>query len=301
MNRQKRGNFSLEAAIAVIIVFGIVMVISIFVYKKLLDVGREEFTEKECQASLDLTRKFDLNPVCFVEAPNPVALKCPRSFMTVTDSKVVKNGDDVTEVYDRACPTREGADMFDRQASTPQACIAENVLAKSMASCWQLFYEGQVPVFQQLEIDEFSLKSDTFEKACYVCAEIDIQTTNGAPNFRRYLQTQEYKKDLTYFEYITSNSAYCDPELRKGGLTCWEAIALNQDDSFWTQFWNKEVHKPLEDWNLPKGKYAITFVRRGMGTCEKDNVAEGEATALTFTVHAIPVEKVSQFCDMVVI
>ena len=294
------------AAIGVLIIAGIVMIISIFVYKKVLDVGREEFTEKECQASLELTRMFELSPVCFVKSPNPIALHCSRSFITVKNDQVIKNGEELTDSYDATCPEK----IADTTASkSSQACIAENVIAKSMAGCWNTFFEGQVPVFQQFETDEFDiLEPDTTTKACYICAEIDIQTSLGAPQYYNYLKNAEHKKGLTYYEYFTSETAFCDPDIRKAHPSCWEGIQLNQDTTFWQDFWagvgkgEPAAGPQIADLRLKQGKYAVAFVRRGMGTCEDKKTAKGDPdAALTLTVQLIPVEKVSAFCNMVVV
>jgi hypothetical protein len=315
MNRK---GVSLEAVLVTVAVFVVVAVVMIFVYKKLFDVGREEFTEAQCQASLDLTRKFELSPVCIVTAPNPVAIHCGRDFITIEDEKVVKNGDDATKRYDAACPDKPVFESKDRES---MGCVAENVIAESMRQCWQQFYEGEVPVFQQYEYDKASMtnlaKSLGGEKeirGCFVCAEIDVKKTGGVSHYGQYLRTAEFRKGkemITYFDYFTSKKAYCDPELitrASGTDSCFEAIAFNQekDGVQWSVAWGwppvrREyvADAPLDEWRLAPGKYAVTFVRRGMMTCDSQDAEEGQNTPLTLTVQLVPAERVPQFCNMV--
>jgi hypothetical protein len=231
---------------------------------KLHAATRNEFTEAQCRSSLLLTRAADkayVGPACHFKSESAVPLKCERALFSV-DEKVTqhhlgKKDEDVTKQYDNEH-------------------LAESVVAEQMAACWKRFFEGQSAVFQQLDPATFDFISKN-QRACFVCAE--IQLTKGAPDFGTYIRTAPYDDTQNFYQYFTSRKAYCDKSLQPN---CWEGIA-------------KQRELVIKQDVLEQGKYAVVFMRQGMGGCsDKD---KGDASKLTHTVQVIPVDDVATLCD----
>lgn len=277
----RRGMTS-EAAIITVIVFAAVMILGIVIFNSLSGASKASFTDSECRASAMLTRAGDLSPICSVKPQNPIPLKCERNFVTV-DEEVILNGEDVTKEYAGACP------------GGGTGCIGEEALAKEMERCWRMFMEGEQAVFQQLEIDEWSLKSETNARVCFVCSEVTLE--EGAPQFGEYVRAMASKKNITYYEYFTSPRAYCDPRIKEP--TCWEGMAKSGEVTDWV---GGNKFDKIEQDNLPAGAYAVVFMRRGMGTCEEKEITkELEAQAMTNTVQAVPAANISRHCGAVIV
>lgn len=287
MKRNLKRGMTMEGALVTIAIFGIVLILLAIMYKTFYAVGQQEFTEKECQTSLLLTRAADVSPICKVEASTPVPIKCNRNFATVTEDSVSVNGKEMTSKYDATCPS----------GYADQSCLAERVVAEEMRKCWALFFEGEQPVFQQMEKNELSITPDTNIRVCYVCAEVNLQS--DVKDLRGYLKAQSIKGDRTYYDFFTNRKAHCDPKLRQP--SCWEGIAEHPELQHANWLPDKKWPK-LELGTLPKDQtYAVVFMRRGMGTCEDSKIKEGEPAALTNTVQVIPAEKIAQYCSGVMI
>ena len=71
-----RKGMSAEGAIIVVVIFGLVMVVLAVLYNALFTVGQDEFTKKECQLSLQLTKSVEKYSKigCITAVENPVPL-----------------------------------------------------------------------------------------------------------------------------------------------------------------------------------------------------------------------------------
>ena len=333
----KKGVVGLETALVGIVLTASTILVLAVMFKIFFASAEGEFTEKQCQTSLQLTRQLDdtLSISCVQPVPN-LGVKCTREFMTVADERVFHDGDDVTHQYDAACPTSQG-----------DQCLPENVVADEMARCWQLFFNGEMTVFQQVE--ENSAKILTRKdgaRSCFICSEITL-SDEGVEDLTAYLKAKKYTDDKTYYQFIAQNpAAFCDDAMvHEDGLgypTCWEGVADGgeqlQNLRRWPSLYQESGGPKLsEDENAKLtypagGTYAVTFIRRGLGTCEGDGksgldklfldwtednnlltlfppirgIADsvGEMAAeeyLTNTVQLIPSDRVNAYCDVVIV
>jgi hypothetical protein len=229
---------------------------------------RTQYTDVQCRSSLLLTRGVDkayAGPACHFKVESPIALKCERTFFTVdekaTQHYLNKDDIDVTKQYD-------------------EKNLAESVVAEQMALCWKMFFEGQSPVFQQLDETNFDFLGKN-KRACFVCSEIELK--KGAPDFGVYIRANAVDETQNYYQYFTSNKAFCDKSLQPN---CWEGIA-------------KQRTQPIEQASLSRGSYAVVFMRQGMGACTAKD--KGDASKLTHTVQVVPAEDVAMQCDAVIV
>jgi hypothetical protein len=281
MIRSRKG-VGLEGAIITLVVFGAVFLILTLGYLGLFDSSKRVFSDKECQASLLLTRAVDskISVACMKPVDNPVPIKCARHFFTVTDNTVVdtsgKKAKDVSATY--ACS--------DGSAS----CLASHLVAEEMRRCWTMFGEGEYPAFQQVD-QLFDWNNNN--RACFICGEVTIKTKQDVTKFKEYLQNTPIPGTgadrKMYFDVLAGNpKAICPPELEKDG-TCWEAMA-NLDDL------------PIDQETLRTGQtYAIAFVRRGLSRAAEDGTCSITDTQKypTLTVQAIPADDIPKQCGTV--
>jgi hypothetical protein len=136
--------------------------------------------------------------------------------------------------------------------------------------------------------------------------------------FTDYLKNTAYRDDLSYFEHLAENEdAKCDPDL-KGDSTCWEGLAKGQDkfkDSILKSWPELEQDSFQGD-----RTYAVTFMRRGLSTCEElkerswyqkfisaygvTNPAGADYLLdqyLTYSVQLIPADNIHSYCDAVIV
>jgi hypothetical protein len=320
-----RKGMSAEWAMVVVIIAGIVMVIAAIVYTTLYDVGKKEFSKRECQLSLQLTRSVDrtFRYSCINPLPSPIPLKCARRFLDVTKDDVLSEGKSVRYQYNPSCDpdaklveawaSQEQQKTDEQQAKkqewTGGACLAQNVLAKEMASCWSTFFEGEFPVFQQVENDvwEFWKRSKGL-RACFVCAEVTLGTGHDLTDFREsYLKRKLFVQQRSYYDYLARNrNAFCPQGMREKSPdgTCWGAMGVGNEIPWYT-FWKGLSDKEwpsIDQQNYPDGKtYAVVFMRQGLfEQCEsEDDIDEG--TIPLMTVQAVPAENIGQYCDVVMV
>lgn len=287
----------LIAAVVLILFFGILIPFG--------DGVKDSVERKLCQASLQLTRAQDLAaPVCIQPKPSVVPLDCPRYYYEVSDDEVESLGEDVTEDFDDRCP--DGS----------SDCLAKNVVAEEMAKCWDLFNRGEMIVFQQGEINAWTgfFKEKDTARACFVCSEVTLQTHGEITGLPEYLKSAVYSGDMSYYEFLAENpKAFCDQRLLSSETpTCWEGLAREREPSskFIDLIKDWWVEKPgagqIRYDSLPTGEtYAITFMRRGMSTCDASSHDERGAIDLavrdylTFSVQAIPVDHIQSQCEVV--
>ena len=292
--RNRRGT-SIESAIVTLVVFGAVFIIIALLYKSMLETGKKEFSDKECQASLLVTRIVDkpLSLACVKVADNPIPLKCQRHFLSV-DATIVKDtggtkSDDITFKYDATCK------------ESTASCLAANVLASEMRRCWTLFSEGQMPVFQQVDK---TWEIGNNNRACFVCAEV---TVAGAPitGFTQYLKDTPVPKsgrvtsDIKYFDFLAGNpKALCGPTRDKLEGSCWESFKESFDPAWYNTFLRLGAIPAVDQETLAPGTYAVVFMREGMesAACEKEG--ESDYTP-TLTVQAIPAARIAEYCPVV--
>jgi len=294
---------SLEGTLVLIVVFGIVMVIFAILYRELYDIGDKEFTKKECQSSLLLTRSFDVatpKPICIKPVDNPIPIKCSRRFLTVTEHEVLKDGESIKFNYNPSC---DGSPIDTSVKGRPPAwggaCLVENVLAQEMASCWGMFFEGEMPVFQQVDEELFSIFSDT-HRACFVCSEVTVSSKNDVENFVTYLKTnnalvaENAVSGKTYYEYLARNKkAFCSTNLLGDSTTCWDGMAKN------ISYWFNSDWPGVEQNTFETGKtYAVTFVRHGMSTCRDEDDPDDIPS---MTVQLLPADSIEKYCGAVLV
>jgi hypothetical protein len=295
--RVTRRGVSTESAIVLLAVFAIVFLILVIAYKQLFGELKDEFTERECQLSLLATKAVDsAQPACMLKVTNPVPLKCNRDFTLVTDDEVRINGRDVTASVSDTCPSGVGD------------CRAHRTVAQSMQRCWQLMLEGKQPILQQTEINEanFFAKTDKV-RACFICDEITLQTSTDVEEFVAYLKVEKYR-DGTFYSYLAQNDAWCDPDFKQQeytskGMTCWDVLGTGVEKAFGRD-WLSPDSANITPTTLAKGKtYAITFVRRGLSSCEGKSSQDSDYIHpyLTFGVYPIPVEKLNDACQTVIV
>lgn len=273
-----------QNTMVILLVFIAVFLITIVLWREIADAGQQEFTQGQCQASLQLTRATDLGAWCVKVVPTPVPLHCSRRFMTVEDgavySSILGKREPVTRNYNASCPAP--APVF------PGSCLAHNVVAEEMRECWSTFFNGEMQVFQQVE-EGFIGKADT--RACFVCSEITVQTEDVVA-LKHYLEKQHFRSGLnegmSYYEHLAKNrNALCSQEVAQGG-TCWDAFARGVDGK-----------PPLDQNTLKAGEtYAVTLLRRGMSTCSEDSGDSGEESP-TIVVQVIPTKDIAVHCDTV--
>jgi hypothetical protein len=258
-----------EQTVVILAVFIVAMLVILFLFGYLRESTKAGFTKAECRASLLLTRAIDsAQPICIVQVPNPTPLHCDRNVIGITNKEVLLNGDDVKQLYKLRC-------------GTDASCVPKSVVADQLATCWDQFFQGQQPVFQQMEEDSYKIFTYKDKKtACFICSEITIKTDADIEQFNAFLKTKY--KNSTYYDYLNTKG-YCKAEYRTQGA-CFEGYAkahgLNWD-------------------RLEKGKtYAVTYVREGLATCAA-NQAPSENPDLTMTVQLIPIEKVPEKCAVV--
>ncbi|MBR9700260.1 hypothetical protein GOV11_00135 [Candidatus Woesearchaeota archaeon] len=327
----KKGTVGLEAALVAIVLMGVAVIFLALTYKSLFTLAEDEFSEKECQTSLMLTKNLkDLTTIsCIQPAPN-LALKCSRKFVTVEEDEAFRERKSITNKYDKECP--EGYSKKDNE------CLAESVMAEELAKCWMIFFEGEISVFQQLEknaLNVFAHKNSA--RVCFICSEVTLKD-DSIDDFQDYLERKQFNTELTYFDFIAKNQdAYCDEDLvsnqKIDGDSCWEGIASGYEPKWIDRALKKRLE--IETGELKEGKYAITFIRRGMSTCDnidnfvgtkaseidewlmnvaRSGVAYGSMKAangeldpeifdfyLTQTVHAINADEINQYCDTVIV
>lgn len=269
----RRGTESLSNALLAVVIFGISMIVVMMIYIMLFSFGKEQFTIEECQASLLLTRAADLNKnaLCVAPIDNPVPLKCTRKFLTV-ESDGVKEDKGLSD-YDYNCP--EGF-------SSP-SCVGHAVIAQEMAACWDLFFNGEKIVFQQMEkkLGDFGPRNS----ACFVCGEITLRT--DVQRFSEYAKLARYE-DVTYYDHFNTRKAMCAKGYFDEKQACWDTYATEQTPPIDQDTFRKDE------------KYAIVFIRKGMGSCMDESPEPGDSE-VTFTVQAVPADKVSSYCDVVMV
>ena len=281
-----RRGMSLEGALMLLVLFGAVFLITALLYRSLLTAGKEGFSDKECQASLLLTRVADtaLSPACFKVASNPVPLKCSRRFLTVTEDSVTDTSGkpaDVTRAYDPACPAGK--------------CLPQRVIAEEMLRCWSVFREGELPVFQQ--VDRFWDVGNN-ERACFVCAEVTLRTGAARTGFVQYLRdTTAPGRDEKYFDFLAGNPrALCNPARAGKAATCWESFSEPYSGSApWISWVTKDL-LALDQDTLSPGAYAIVLLREGM---EQDCGEHDAGDLPSMTVQAIPVARIAEYCPVI--
>jgi hypothetical protein len=253
---------SLESAMITLAIFVLIAFSMAFLYNRVFAEGKSVYTQKECQASLLLTESVDkAQPFCIAKISNPIPIKCSREFISIKDQKVFQNARET--FYDNTCPDGK------------KDCLAQNVIARQMATCWSTFFQGQHVVFQQVEEGYLPLLNDEKATACFVCGEITIdKDING---FKQYLKTAQYKSGLDYFTYL-SNTTYCYDDYKKDG-TCWEGVAKEEG---------------IDQDHLEAGTYAVTFTRIGTSTCSN------KVDTTTMTVQLIPMKDISK-CNAVIV
>ena len=286
MNRKA---ITTEAALITVIVFSMVMVIAAVLAAALFSVGKSQFTEAQCRASLLLTRAVDKPQWCAVKIDNPVPIQCNRDFVTATKTTVTRDGKDVTTAYTALCPAPDGT----------ASCLSANVVAEEMRTCWREFFEGDTPVLQQLEVNDFNIFKSSNQRACFVCAEVTLKDDDVA-DLNKYLKGQKItvaNQQVSYYDYLTSPKAYCNPAMKKtekpdpnapSVANCYEGIAQQGGD-----------YPNIDHKTLPAGTYAVVFMRQGVTSCTGTTLpAESK---ITQTVQVIPAKDIAAQCDLVTV
>ncbi len=282
----KKG-MELQTALVVLVIFGVVLILLIFLYKTLLVGASKEMDISKCQSSLLLTKSVSekvKSVSCSAPAINPFTIDCPRTFFSVKEDKVLRNGKDVTSKYNNKCPT--GANT----------CLQQNVVASEMEVCWNIFFNGEQPVLQQMEINEWKFfKQKDHITTCVICSEITVDKDTG--DFLNYLKTKPSKSGVSYYDKLAKNPrAWCDDKIAQKATTCWDGMRQAIDTSVWGwAVWDR----PVLDYTLKPGKYAVVFVRRGLSACEAESNDKKGDEYLTNTVQLIPADKVSAYCNSV--
>ena len=276
----RKGDVSMHGAMLTVIIFGIIMIVLILLYNMLFALSKQQFTKEECQASLLLTRAADINKnaMCVAPVDNPIPLKCTRKFITVqTDG--VKEDKGLSD-YDYSCPA----------GFQSRSCVGHAVIAQEIAACWDLFFTGEQIVFQQMEkkTGDWSLGEWGKETACFVCSEVTLRTDEDVQRFSEYAKLARWDENATYYDHFNTPKAWCAKAYLDETQACWDSYAAEQEPVI-----DQDTFKKGE-------KYAIVFIRRGMDSC---NPTEGERTesGVTFTVQAVPADKVSAYCDLVMV
>jgi hypothetical protein len=325
--RGKKG-MDLTSALIIIVIFGAVFIVIAILYKEFLSVGESQFTQSQCQTSLLLTQGVgQLRPFCFQDSPQPISLKCSRNFITVSSTNVIKNGMDVTKLYDASCTApgaqplpavqAKGVTTADEataraekaakslqkpQPSATNVCLPKNVVAEEMSACWNTFFKGEQVVLQMTDVAGWKLWSaKDYKYACFICGEITIKADKGLDGVVDYMKAKERSNGQSYYQFIANDSqAWCDPNFAdKGKLTCWDGIRTGYDTSVWGYASN---HPAISMDPLKKDtKYAVVFIRRGLGSCtDKETDTSASHQHLTNTVQLIPADQIGQVCDVVV-
>jgi hypothetical protein len=276
----RKGNL-VASGILTAIIFLVAAIVILIIYNLLFTFTKSEFSQKECQTSLLLTRNLDArgNLFCVATVDNPIPLKCSRRFLSIRDDGPSESIG-MYHAYDAHCPTG--------LTDTDGNCAAQNAVADEMAYCWQTFYEGEQRVFQQMEINSlklFSSKDDA--TACFVCSEVTLKTQVDVTQFTEYLQRAKMDSGKTYYEYFNSRKAWCAQEYM-------------EEDACWTGYGKS---KGIEQDTLKTGqKYAVVFIRRGMASCDNEVEADTTLTTqhLTNTVQIIPAADIAKHCNMVI-
>ncbi|HIH24707.1 TPA: hypothetical protein HA251_06765 [Candidatus Woesearchaeota archaeon] len=320
--RRKRRGADLSGTIVRLVVFAAVFLVLLLLLKEFLTVGKNSFSEKQCQTSLLLTKAISPpSPACFMGTPDVIPLMCNRNFIAVSPTAAVVNGKEVTKLYDASCPApgfqsaggsygqdtlseteiKERAKNAQKTLQKPQpsaqnVCLQNNVLADEMARCWRTFFNGEQIVLQQLDIPakNFFTKKDK-NIACYICSEVTLKDAD-VKDLIPYLQNKPTSDGKTsYYDLLANNTkAWCDPDLAREHGSCWDAMQHDDDDG------NDHVAVPYTV--LPKNrKYAVVFLRRGLGSCDNEKDADTTFTNqyLTNTVQVVPVELLPDLCDKV--
>ncbi len=301
----KRG--AVEVVLVTLIVFVGVLILLAIIYREYFVLGKDSFDKQTCQSSIMLTTSVKkgvdaISPWCIQPIKNFVPLACPRKFITVEAGTVVDDSDrgflnkkkKLTRLYDKVCPSGE------------DGCLAENVFAEEMANCWDIFFRGEVPVFQQLESQLSSwFSKDEGDAGCFVCAEITLNQGEDVNNFVSYLKEKRYK-DGTYYDFLAKNrKAYCNEHLAEKADTCWEAMGQDIDYNLFTSylFWETDYNwKGLDQNEIKDGEtYAVTFVRLGMDECPESTQKKKSAKRPTQTVQLIPAKQIGEYCDAVIV
>ena len=307
---------SAEGAIVVIVVFGIVLIIAAVLYTTLFDIGNKEFSKAECRTSLLLTanvqQKIDTYVTwwCVTPASNPIPIKCSRRFLTVTPDDVLKDGKSVKFEYNPLCAGEEAKlSAEEGKVQVAGACMPEAVLAQEMASCWDTFFQGETPVFQQVEPDLVKWFSENqHERACFVCSEVTLRSGKDIEDLQTYLKEKKRTnvkrgESKSYYDFLAKNpEAICNSDIRahSDDDTCWSALG-KEIDSGW---FHGPFHLAPQNWpgalqgKVPDGKtYAVTFVRYGMEPqCQLD---DDKSDLPTMAVQVLPAEEIGKYCDVV--
>ncbi len=322
--------------VLVVVVLGSLAIVMIALYLMILGPAlEEEFTEQECRASLQLSKTIGklesvrdtiVPMACTMVTSKATPLKCTRKFLFVEEERVYEHspsGDDITRKYDDICPYNQAS------------CLTENVLAEEMAACWKLFFTGNEPVLGQAEIAEARFwENKGIMRSCFVCAEVTVDEPLGKEDLLEYIYAAKYDEEKTYLEYFAASPlTQCSADLKSRVEdlphpfnTCWWAMYMGHDFEFdkiqilenelnkikWilgpaaTMFISED--KPYFIWPSienayqdpdPQETYAITFIRRGLGSCA-DNKDLGKGP-LTNAVFAIPSDEISNYCTTVII
>ncbi len=285
---------SIETALVTLVVFGAVFIVIALLYKSMLATGKNEFSDKECQLSLLLTRAADkpLSLACVKPIDNPIPLKCSRHFLTANARTVTdtagKEPIDMTYQYDATC------------SSGTASCLAHNVVASEMRRCWTLFFEGETPVFQQVDT---TWEIGNNDRACFVCAEVTVE---GAPvnGFTQYLKDTPVPKtgrlttDVSYFDLLAGNpKALCGPGRDTLDGSCWESFKEPFDPAWYVPKKLASLPAVNQD-TLDPGTYAIVFMREGLESVACENPGTADYTP-TLTVQTIPVARIAEYCPVV--
>lgn len=315
-----RRGADLSGTLVRLVIFAVVFLVLLLLVKEFLTVGKSAVSEKQFQTALLLTKAISPpSAACVMGTPDVVPLPTIRRFISVDPTRVTVDGKEVTKLYDASCPTQgvqtiggysdDGlseeeikarakdapASVVKPQPSATNVCLQKNVLAEEMGRCWKMFFNGEQVVLQQMDIPAkyyFTSKDGVF--ACYICGEVTLKGAD-VNDLIPYLQNKPMgSSKASYYDYLAKNpKAWCDPDLQKEYGTCWDGI--RQDDY--------KEHQPLPYTSLPKdNKYAVVFIRRGLGSC--DNTREQDTTVfthqhLTNSVHVVPIELLPKVCDKV--
>jgi len=307
----KKG-FSFDSAMVVIVIGIAAILVTYFIYDELYTVSKKRFSEDECRASLTLTRTLNsVQPACWAKVANPIPLKCTRNFLMVKDQQVIFEDKDATKLYSAACP----------DGTTD--CLAKHVVAEEMRKCWGMFDAGEQIFLQQLEVNAYDVfTAKDYQRACFVCAQIDIKTEKPIEKFDEYLKTKTFSKfdptikrmrEVNYYTYLAENqAAWCDKSLVDSETpNCFEAIASGKAttlEAIKQTILLEEKRPDVRPVTIQTGAtYAVTYIRRGTGSC--DDTKGGHKTVggvtfdqhLTNTVQLIPADKIGQACDTVII
>jgi hypothetical protein len=265
----RRGDIDIDAPTMAIwgaIVFAIAVIIVLLVLRGM----HAKTPEQICQLSLQAGSATTTRTLfCVHVTDNIVPMQCGRNFITVTEDKVVKNGEEATSSYAKRCPQESQGE-----------CLAKNVVAREMQACWRQFLEGKEVPFRSMEKNTFTsvftnAREDT---ACFVCSEITLRTDADVAQLKEYLEHMRLQgRNDTYFEYL-KDSPYCETQYSDSN-SCWERYAAKNS---------------IDQERLIKGKtYAVTLIRHSLDTCKNDR---DPGKAPTLTVQVIPADEIKKYC-----